>query len=289
MRPVELARKLAPHARPEYMAALENGDALFAKYGITTPIRLAHFFAQIMHESGALTIREESLNYTAQRMTQVWPSRFPTIASAEPFAHNPQALANKVYNGRMGNASGSNDGWNYRGRGLMQTTGREGYRRMGKLSGVDFEGHPDLVMSAEHALKPALAEWGAGNCNQMADHDDIRGITKFINGGYTGLAEREALLRRIKPVIHDVTLVPGAPAMPPVAQPRPPVRPPAKPPLLPTKVGTDTVAGAGAGAGAGAAGWLAYWLSSGNWIATVIVVVGVAIISWLIWKKIKGD
>src|SRR5256885_1044045 len=125
-----------PKARPEYLAALARGDALFRQHGITTPLRLAHFLAQILHESGGLTIAEENLDYSARRMTQVWPRRFPTLADAAPYAHNPRTLAAKVYNGRMGNRPGSDDGYSYRGRGLMQTTGRENYARMGRLCGV---------------------------------------------------------------------------------------------------------------------------------------------------------
>src|ERR1700693_5637797 len=81
-------------------------QAVFAKYGIDTPFVVAHLMAQISHECGARHDFIKNLNYSAQRMTQVWPSRFRTIASAEPYAHNPQALANKVYNGRMGNKPG---------------------------------------------------------------------------------------------------------------------------------------------------------------------------------------
>ena len=116
-----------------------------AKYGITTPLLVAHVMAQISHECGAGHDVVENLNYTAGRMMQVWPSRFPTMARRAPYAGNPRALANKVYNGRMGNASGSDDGWNFRGRGASQTTGREGYARLAKATGLDLVNHPDLV------------------------------------------------------------------------------------------------------------------------------------------------
>src|ERR1700712_4691581 len=91
--------------------------AAFAKYQITKPLLVAHVMAQISHECCAGSEVIENLNYSAGRMMQVWPSRFPTMASAQVYAGNPRALANKVYNGRMGNASGSDDGWNFRGRG----------------------------------------------------------------------------------------------------------------------------------------------------------------------------
>src|SRR6187402_630424 len=110
---------------------------VFARYGIDTPGVAAHVMAQISHECGAGRDVVENLNYTAGRMMQVWPSRFPTMASAAPYAGHPRALANKVYNGRMGNAVGSDDGWNFRGRGGSQTTGREGYERVRKATGID--------------------------------------------------------------------------------------------------------------------------------------------------------
>src|SRR6195952_2154008 len=120
-------------------------QAVFQKYGIDSSLLIAHVMAQISHECGAGREVVENLNYTAGRMMQVWPSRFPTMAMASPYAGNPQALANKVYNGRMGNAAGSDDGWAFRGRGACQTTGREGYARLAKATGLDVIDHPDLV------------------------------------------------------------------------------------------------------------------------------------------------
>src|SRR3979411_3240388 len=122
-----------PGLRAGIIASAPGG---FAKYGITTPLLAAHVMAQISHECGAGHDVVENLNYTAGRMMQVWPSRFPTMASTQPYAGNPRALANKVYNGRMGNASGSDDGWNFRGRGASQTTGRDEYQRLGKLAAL---------------------------------------------------------------------------------------------------------------------------------------------------------
>ncbi len=114
---------------------IASAPSVFARHGITTPSLVAHVMAQISHECGAGHDVVENLNYSAGRMMQVWPSRFPSPASAAPYAHNPRALANKVYNGRMGNAAGSDDGWNFRGRGAAQTTGRAGYARLAKANG----------------------------------------------------------------------------------------------------------------------------------------------------------
>src|SRR3954463_14216320 len=100
----------------------DSADRVFNLYEITTPLLVAHVMAQISHECGAGRDVVENMNYTAKRITQVWPSRFPTQDSAAPFSGNPRALANKVYNGRMGNRPGSDDGYNFRGRGGSQTT-----------------------------------------------------------------------------------------------------------------------------------------------------------------------
>lgn len=108
---------------------------------------LAAILAEVYHETGGtMQPVEENLNYSAKRLTQVWPGRFPTIASAQPYANNPQKLANKVYGGRMGN-TGPNDGWMFRGRGLPQITGRDNYRRAG------IEGNPDKALEMVTAVR----------------------------------------------------------------------------------------------------------------------------------------
>lgn len=195
MRPVEIVKRLCPRARKEYIAAFESGDDAITAAGITTPKRLAHFLAQCLHETDGLTITEENGNYSAKRMMEVWPSRFKTLESAEPYAHNAEKLFNNVYGNRMGNGGPeTGDGFRYRGRGILQTTGRDAYRKYG----VDFESHPELVLSAEHALKPALEEWVDGGCNELADRDDLRAITRKINGGLIGLESRMNWLQKVK-------------------------------------------------------------------------------------------
>lgn len=208
-RAVDVAKKLCPTARPEYIQALENGDDKLQAAGITTPRRLAHFLAQIFEETGGLVVTFESMRYThAQRIHDVWPSRFPTLADAEPYVStatvdNSKKLAIKVYDGRGGNRPGTDDGWWYRGGGLMQTTFLEDYARYGKVCGADFVGHPELIISAEYALQPALAEWVAKGCNKLADADDINEITHRLNGGYTNLSERKRWLKLLRSVVGD--------------------------------------------------------------------------------------
>lgn len=197
-------RTLAPNARSSYRDAFQNGQAWLEQCGIAgTPLRVAHFMAQVLHESGGLTLRVESLNYSAQRLPKVWPSRFKPTGPLDPtgFAHNEQKLGNEVYGGRMGNNE-PNDGFTYRGRGLLQLTGKDSYRAATTIlralnpAAPDFVTLPDAVFSAEWCLAVAAAAWSAKNCSAFADQDDIRRVTRAINGGLIGLSDRTEWLRR---------------------------------------------------------------------------------------------
>jgi putative chitinase len=192
-----------------------SAPAVFQKYGITTPLLAAHVMAQISHECGAGHDVVENLNYTAGRMMQVWPSRFPTMASAAPYAGNPRSLANKVYNGRMGNAVGSDDGWNFRGRGAAQTTGREGYVRLAKATGLDVVNHPDLVNDPRTFLECGVADFINCGCLPFAKADDVLNVTRRLNGGTIGLAARQAWLAKWKAALGSAPMVlAGAPKAP---------------------------------------------------------------------------
>jgi putative chitinase len=194
-----------------------NAEASFSKYGINSPLLAAHVMAQISHECGAGHDVVENLNYTAGRMMQVWPSRFPTMAMAAPYAGNPRALANKVYNGRMGNAIGSDDGWNFRGRGASQTTGREGYARLAKATGLDLINHPDLVNDPARFLECGVADFILCGCLPFAKADDVLGVTRRLNGGTIGLAQREIWLAKWKAAFGSgpVVFAPAGPAKAP--------------------------------------------------------------------------
>lgn len=195
-------RKLWPPGNSRIEGLVESitttAPAIFDEYEIATPLLIAHVMAQISHECGAGTVVTENLNYSARRMTQVWPSRFPNVSSAAPYAQNPRALANKVYNGRMGNRAGSDDGWNFRGRGAVQTTGREGYARLAASTGLDVVTHPDLVNEPAHFLRCGVADFVNCGCLPFARRDDVRGVTRRLNGGFIGLRDRMAWLARWK-------------------------------------------------------------------------------------------
>lgn len=204
----EALNRLWPHGDQKIpglrAGMIETAGNVFQRYGINTPLLIAHVMAQISHECGAGHDVVENLNYTAGRMMQVWPARFPTMDSAAPYAGNPRALANKVYNGRMGNRTGSDDGWNYRGRGASQTTGREGYARLAKATGLDVLSKPDLVTDPKLFMECGVADFINCGCLPYAKVDDVEGVTKKLNGGYTGLSERKVWLSKWKAAINSV-------------------------------------------------------------------------------------
>jgi len=204
-----LLAQLAPNARSSYREGAANAQAVLDRHGITqSKLRLAHFLAQVLHESGGLTLQVENLNYSAPRLPVVWPSRFLPKGPLDPaaFANNPEKLANQVYGGRMGNTQ-PGDGFRYRGRGLLQLTGRESYQLATRILrgfnavAPDFEAEPDLVFSAEWALPIAAAEWDTKGCNPFADQDQITMVTQRINGGQVGIAERRDWLMRVKALL----------------------------------------------------------------------------------------
>jgi putative chitinase len=205
---LDQVRHLAPNVRSSYREAFENGQAVLDQCGISeSALRVAHFMAQVLHESQGLAFQIESLNYSAERLPQVWKTRFKPVGLLDPadFAHNQQKLGNEVYGGRMGN-TGPNDGFTYRGRGLLQLTGKESYQeatrtlRKQNPAAPDFVASPDAVFSAQWCLAIAAAEWASKGCNAFADQDDIQKVTRAINGALIGLKDRTDWLRRTKAV-----------------------------------------------------------------------------------------
>ena len=192
---------LYPRAPEAYIDAFaQQSDDLFERFDIgQNANRLQFFLAQIDHESGGLTVTAENLNYSAQRLCEVWPKRFPTIDAANPYARNPEALANVVYCSRMGNGpEESGDGWRYRGRGYIQITGRDGYENVGQIAGLDLLGNPDLATEPEHALLVACGFWSWKQLNDLCDTGDFVKVTIRINGGTNGMADRRAWLDKVR-------------------------------------------------------------------------------------------
>ncbi len=199
---IDQMRQMFPHGRAEYFTALEPIlVSTLAQHEINTPLRVAHFMAQIGNETGGLQALVENLNYSADRLRQVWPSRFPDDATAQQYAHQPERLANFVYANRLGNGdTASGDGWRYRGRGYIQLTGRGNYRTYGAAAGIDAEADPDIVADPVSGFVFACAYWKGAGVNQLADTDDVERVTRRVNGGVTGLAERQALTARAKTI-----------------------------------------------------------------------------------------
>ena len=177
---------------PKVQQYLPHLNAAMQIYAVNTLPRTAAFVAQTAHESAQYTRMLESLFYTkAAGLMATWPRRFPTEASALPYVRNEEKLANFVYANRMGNGDGaSGDGFRYRGRGIIQLTGREKYRITGAALGVGLEASPELAQSPEVAFKAAGLFWKSSGLNELADAGDFRTITQRINGGQNGAADR---------------------------------------------------------------------------------------------------
>jgi putative chitinase len=166
-------------------------NATFARFDISTPLRQAAFIGQCGHECGNFKILEENLNYRAEALQKLWPKRFDS-AKAQACARNPKLIANTVYSNRMGNRDeASGDGYRFRGRGCIQLTGHANYFHAGQALGEDFVMNPDLVATPMYAALTAGWFWDTHKLNQYADSRDYKTMTKKINGGFIGLADRE--------------------------------------------------------------------------------------------------
>ena len=166
------------------------------RFDIDNADRQAMFIAQCAHESAGFTRLVEDLRYSAQRLLTIWPKRF-TPALAEAMAYNERGIAERVYGGRLGNGlEGTGDGYEFRGRGLFQITGRANYRTCGRALGVDIESAPDLLEAPEFAALSAGWYWDSRGCNELADRDDYTAVTRKINGGVIGMDDRLAWLHK---------------------------------------------------------------------------------------------
>lgn len=189
------------------------------EFEINTPQRIAGFLAQTSHESGGYTMLSENLNYRAATLAACWPNRFATLgpdkkpkkdekgkmiptAVANSIAGKPELIANLVYSARMGNGPAeSGEGWKYRGRGLKQLTGKDNYARCGRDLGIDLVSNPDLLLEPTYAARSAGWFWKSNSLSIFADKGDLEGMTKKINGGLIGYAERKAKYDKIMAII----------------------------------------------------------------------------------------
>lgn len=187
------------HINEEWVDALNE---TFSRFNIVSNNQQAMFIGQCSHECGNFRILEENLNYKAATLMKLWPKRFPTQEIANAYDRNPKKIANMVYASRMGNRDeSSGDGYRFRGRGCIQLTGHANYFHCGKALGVDFVANPDLVATPKYASLSAGWFWSTHNCNAPADALDFTKVTKIINGGTIGLADREKHVREALAVL----------------------------------------------------------------------------------------
>lgn len=174
---------------------LEWGTAFEAacdKFEINTHKRLTYFLGQILEESGGLTVVLENLNYTAAHLMKVWPREFPSLAMALQYQHSPEKLANFIYANHVGNGPPlSGDGFRYRGRCPMQLTFKGAYKQCGDATGLDLVNHPELLEQKTEGALASAWYWHVRGCNELADKDDLEGITRKVNGGLTNLDTRK--------------------------------------------------------------------------------------------------
>ena len=169
------------------------------RYQIVGSKRIAAFIAQAGHESGQLTHLVENLNYSAEALQRAWPSRFSAKLAAD-VARKPEQIASIAYDNRMGNTS-TGDGWKYRGRGLIQITGKNNYRAYGEALGLDLIAQPELLEKPQHACMSAAWFWATNSLNTLADAGKFDTITSRINGGQNGAVDRQALYARALKVL----------------------------------------------------------------------------------------
>ena len=169
---------------------VEAMNKILPRYDIMSPKRLAAFLAQTAHESAGFTAVRENLNYSAQGLMKTWPARFNQTTAAA-YARQPEKIANKVYANRMGNGDeASGDGWRYRGRGLIQTTGKANYTKLAQYIKKTLQETIEYCETVEGAVESACFYWASNNLNAIADTGDMAALTRRINGGVICLADR---------------------------------------------------------------------------------------------------
>ena len=179
-----------------FVASFNQWNVVFK---IDTPLRIAAYISQVLHESSFLTAKVENLNYSVEGLLKTWPKRFDR-AKAEAYARQPEKIANYVYANRMGNGDeASGDGWRYRGRGLIQLTGKQNYSDFSKydLCTEPVLKNPDKVATYPLDQVAAMWYWEKKKINEPADRGDIDEVTKRVNGGTNGLAQRKVIYRRL--------------------------------------------------------------------------------------------
>jgi putative chitinase len=190
----KILRAILPNCREPDVWAQVLSEVL-PTHDITSKSQIASFIAQCAVESGQFNILEENLNYSADGLLRTWPRRFATRSAAEKYARNPRMIANKVYANRMGNGpENSDEGWKFRGRGLIQVTGKNNYTACSRFMFRDLRllDTPELLTATNrNALESACWFWVSNNLNQHSD--DVGRTTRIVNGGTHGIDERRRI------------------------------------------------------------------------------------------------
>jgi putative chitinase len=213
--PAPLLAKLWPHCPAASIAAISASTVkAFPNAAIDTLLNLQDFIAECSEETGGGMAFVESGKYSASRAMEVWPSLFPTLAAAQAAVANPRILFDKTYGGRLGNRPGTDDGYNFRGRGAIQITGREWYTEIAKDTGLDIVNNPDLAALPQNVFVTAASFWKLDKVAPLVGN--LRAEVKKINGGYTNMAAREAweaLCQKLI-TIEEATFAPPPPKPP---------------------------------------------------------------------------
>lgn len=192
----ERLARFSPRARAELNTAIIRGWPAAVNAKITSPLRVQHYLTTLATETGGFVRLDENLNYSADRLLAVFPSRV-TPAQAQRLHRRPEAIANHVYGGRLGNDQ-PGDGWLYRGSGYIQLTGKDNFRRRGQALGLDLVGHPEIVRDPAGGFDAAASFWASVDAQTPADADDLRGVRRKINGGLNGIEHAEIWIARAK-------------------------------------------------------------------------------------------
>ena len=179
---------------------LDTLNNAFKKYSVIDKNEIAMFLAQTTHESNNYKRLEESFNYRPERLFQVFKKRVGTIEKAKELcSKGAKAIGDFVYGGRLGNAK--DEGYKYRGRGIIQLTGKNNYKYYGEKLNIDLVNSPDLAKEPNIAIEIALLFWKEKGCGLLARNGDVKGVTKLINGGYNGLEDRQNRFDRILKIL----------------------------------------------------------------------------------------
>ena len=176
-------RIIAPKAKSEFVQALLDARGEFEAAEINTRLRMAHFLSQVLTETGGLKRIDENMNYSYKALMRVFSRRTVSEADARRIAGKPREVANWVYGARLGNRGrNTNDGWDFRGSGFIQLTGRDNFTRRGADIGLPLADNPEMVRQAKEGLTAAIAYWQATGINAAADANDRMKVRKLVNG-----------------------------------------------------------------------------------------------------------